>query len=628
MYERIKTRIYSDAAQASKVIADQIIKLINTNDELDNSTVLGLATGSSPIPVYELLIQNFKKGRVSFRNVVSFNLDEYYPMEPTNQQSYVRFMHEQLFNHIDIKKENIYIPDGTIEKEAVKKYCLNYEDKIKNYGGIDLQLLGIGRTGHIGFNEPGSFKNSRTRLVTLDQLTRKDAAADFNGEENVPRHAITMGLGTILDSEKAILMAWGEHKSSIVSIAIEGKVTDKVPATFLQKHENTEAIIDEAASVHLKRVKTPWLVNLCHWDNSLIKKAVIWLSQKCNRPVLKLTKEDYNKNGLGDLITEKGPTYDINIQVFNQVQHTITGWPGGKPKVDDADRPERSEPFPKRVLVLSPHPDDDVLGMGGTLMRLVEHGHRVNVAYQTSGSNGVSKEEALRFADFILDYNDEGWPGKNSLTFERETLTDQYLFTNNSEELEKIKKLIRKGEAKAAGRYMGLLLENIHFMEMPFYNSGSKRKKPLTSSDIALIISMFKEIKPHQIYAAGDLLDPHGTHRICWKAIKKALTAVKYEDWFENCYVWLYRGVWQEWEIADIDMAVPLSPGELKRKRNAIYKHTSQKDGPLYPGNDSREFWERVNQRNRKTAIKYDKLGLAEYEAIEGFKKWNINHNN
>ena len=628
MYERINTSIYSDAAQASKVIADQIIKLINTNDELDKSTVLGLATGSSPIPVYELLIQNFKKGRVSFRNVVSFNLDEYYPMEPTNQQSYVRFMHEHLFNHIDIKKENIYIPDGTIDKEEVKKYCLNYEDKIKEYGGIDLQLLGIGRTGHIGFNEPGSFENSRTRLVTLDQLTRKDAAADFNGEENVPRHAITMGLETILDSEKVILMAWGEHKSSIVSIAIEGKVTDKIPATFLQKHQNTEAIIDEAASVHLKRVKTPWLVKLCQWDNSLTKKAVIWLSKKCNRPVLKLTKEDYNQNGLGDLITEKGPTYDINIQVFNQVQHTITGWPGGKPKVDDADRPERSEPFPKRVLVLSPHPDDDVLGMGGTLMRLVEHGHRVNVAYQTSGSNGVSKEEAHRFVDFILDYNEEGWPGKNSSIFERETLTDKSLFTNNSEEIEKIKKLIRKGEAKAAGRYMGLLMENIHFMEMPFYNSGSKRKKPLTSSDIDIIISMFKEIKPHQIYAAGDLLDPHGTHRICWEAIKKALTAVQHEDWFENCYVWLYRGVWQEWEIADIDMAVPLSPGELKRKRNAIYKHTSQKDGPLYPGNDNREFWERVNQRNRKTAIKYDKLGLAEYEAIEGFKKWNINHNN
>lgn len=631
VYERIPAKVYESAEIASKYVADQIADLIRTKNEAGETTVLGLATGSTPIRVYDELVRRHREDRLSFANVITFNLDEYYPIEPTAVQSYVRFMDEYLFDHIDIKKENVHIPDGTLARDDVQNYCAGYEQKIRESGGIDLQLLGIGRTGHIGFNEPGSVRETRTRLITLDQLTRTDAAADFFGQENVPRQAITMGIGTILESKKVILMAWGEHKAAVVARTIEGEISEQVPATFLQEHSNTEFVLDEAATSQLTRRKTPWLVGPCEWTEALTKKAVVWLCGKQDKPILKLTDEDYNENGLSDLITHYGPAYDINIRVFNQIQHTITGWPGGKPDADDTHRPERAVPFPKRVLVFSPHPDDDVFSMGGTLMRLVEHKHEVHVAYQTSGSNGVYDEEAIRFADFVIGYHEafgmETGQVREVFSEILNYLSEKSLEDVDTEELRKIKELIRAGEAKAACRYVGIPLVRAHFLNMPFYETGGSRKKPLGDKDVGLMVDLIREIKPHQIYAAGDLSDPHGTHRLCLEALKKAIGQVKEEQWFQDCYVWLYRGAWQEWEVHEIEMAVPLSPGELTRKRNAIFKHESQKDRPLYPGNDSREFWERVDQRNRGTAQAYDDLGLAEYEAIEGFVRWQTFNN-
>jgi len=622
-FERIKTEVFKNSAEGSKYVANQIVNLIKQNNKNEKKTVLGLATGSTPIPVYDELIRHHKQDGLSFNNVITFNLDEYYPINPKASQSYVRFMQENLFDELDIKKENIHIPDGTLKQGEIQKFCRAYEEKIKKYGGIDLQLLGIGRTGHIGFNEPGSSRRSLTRLVTLDRITRKDAASDFGGEENVPRQAITMGIRTIMNSNKIILMAWGEHKADIVAQTVEGIVTDQVPATFLQEHSKTEVILDSAASSNMIRKKSPWLIGSCQWTDDLTKRAVVWLSQKVQKPVLKLTDEDYNENGLSELITENGPAYDINLKVFNLIQHTITGWPGGKPLADDTSRPERAKPFPKRVLVFSPHPDDDVFSMGGTLMRLSNHGHEVNIAYQTSGSNGVYDDEAIRFIDFVIDYH---------LAFGLETGNVQKLFQDirkelssksiddsDSNELRKIKELIRSGEAKSACRYIGVPLENVHFLNLPFYETGGRRKKPVGKKDIEKMLSVIRKIKPHQIYAAGDLSDPHGTHRICLNLLKIALKKIEKENWFKDCYLWLYRGTWQEWEAHDIEMAVPLSPDELNSKKIAIFKHESQKDRPLYPGDDKREFWERVEQRNRNTAKKYDQLGLAEYEAIEGF---------
>lgn len=627
-FEKIPTVIYEESSEASVAVADEIAELIRQNGSENKSTVLGLATGSTPVRVYDELVRLHKEEGLSFKNVISFNLDEYYPIESNSLQSYVRFMNEHLFDHIDIPDENVHIPDGTIPEDRVHKYCEEYEQKIADAGGLDIQILGIGRTGHIGFNEPGSRPDSLTRLITLDKITRKDAASDFFGEEYVPRRAITMGVGTILEADKIILMAWGEGKAPIIRESVEGDINESVPATYLQNHDNTIFVLDEASAEKLTRINTPWLLTSCYWDEKLIRKAVVWLCQKLDKPVLKLTDENYNENGMGDLIASKGPAYNINIKVFNELQHTITGWPGGKPKEDDKYRPERAEPFPKKALIFSPHPDDDVISMGGTLIRLVDHGHDVHVAYQTSGNIAVFDDDVIRFADFVTDYAE---------TFEMKDKKAQSLFKEithylknkepgqvDSPEIKEIKGLIRRGEAKAAGRYCGVPEENLHFLDMPFYETGRVKKKPLSDEDIQIAVDLLRKIKPEQIYAAGDLSDPHGTHRVCLKAIFMALDQVKEEEWAKDCYVWLYRGAWQEWDVNEIEMAVPLSPLELTRKRRAIFKHQSQKDRPLFPGSDTREFWQRSEDRNKATAQTYDDLGLAEYEAIEGFVRYHF----
>ena len=627
-HERIPTRVCAQAEQASAAVAGEIAALIRQRAAENKPCVLGLATGSTPIGVYAELVRLHREEGLSLANVVTFNLDEYFPMQPFELQSYRRFMREHLFDLVDIRPENAHLPDGTISVEQVADYCRAYEQQIKAAGGLDLQLLGIGRTGHIGFNEPGSPADSRTRLIALDRVTRMDAASDFFGEEHVPRRAITMGVGTILESRRIIMMAFGEGKAAVVAQAVEGPVTQTVAASFLQNHPNALVVLDEAAAASLTRFKTPWLLGPVEWDQAAIRKAVIWLAQTMKKPILKLTEEDYNESGLQDLVAAHGPAYDINIDVFRAIQETITGWPGGKP--DPRKRPgdirRRTDSiFPKRVLIFSPHPDDDVISMGGTLLRLVDQGHEVHVAYQTSGNIAVFDGDAVRFADFVAEFNRQFGVGEGAERLDRQV--EEFVRNKKPGQLDspmllEIKGMIRRGEARAAARECGLPVERLHFMDLPFYETGTVRKKPLGEEDVQLTVDLLEKVQPHQIYAAGDLSDPHGTHRVCLAAVMKAVERVRVHDWFRACEVWLYRGAWQEWEPDRIEMAVPLSPSELMRKRSAIFKHQSQKDRAMFPGHDEREFWQRAEARNRQTAKLYDQLGLAEYEAIEGFVQW------
>lgn len=627
--EKIFTAIYDEPEMVSKLIAKEIIHTIKKKALEGKPCVLGLATGSSPITIYRELVRYHLIEGVSFKHVITFNLDEYYPMNPDDLQSYVRFMHEHLFDHIDISPENIHIPDGCIAESDVEDYCRAYEAKIKALGGIDLQLLGIGRTGHIGFNEPGSGEQTVTRMINLDHVTRMDAASDFFGLEYVPVKAITMGIRTIMDARKIILIALGEGKAPIVQRTIEGQVSDQVPATFLQYHKNAIMVIDAAAAAELQRSKAPWTMGNINWTDSLIKKAVIWLSETLGKPILKLTDRDYSEYGMSNLILNHGTAYNINLNVFNGLRYTITGWPGGRPGEDDSKRPERAMPEHKRVLIFSPHPDDDVISMGGTFIRLVDQGHEVHVAYQTSGNIAVFDSDVLRYADFYESINKDiraTNTGSGLSLFEqvKSDILNKKKGDIDSDLVQRIKGLIRMGEARDACRYVGIPDKQMHFMHLPFYETGRVKKNPVTQADIDITKALIESIQPHQVYIAGDLSDPHGTHRVCLSIILEALGQLKQLEFMKDCWIWLYRGAWQEWPIDEIDMAVPLSPDELIKKRKAIFKHQSQKDSALFPGNDPREFWVRAEERNKSTAVKYDQLGLAEYEAIEAFKRYFI----
>ncbi len=625
-FEKLPTRIWKNADEASVHVAQSIALAIRQKQQEGEPIVLGLATGSTPIKVYDELVRQHKEEGLSFQNVITFNLDEYYPMQPDAEQSYVHFMREYLFDHVDIKPENIHIPDGRISMDEIGKYCEDYEKKIDAYGGLDIQLLGIGRTGHIGFNEPGSWENALTRLVKLDALTRQDATKDFILEENVPYRAVTMGIASIMKAKKIYMMAWGSHKAPIVQKAIEGPVSETIPATFLQKHPNIITILDTEAAGELTRVKTPWLVGLCNWNKDLITKAVIWLSITAEKPLLKLTDEDYNEHGLSDLVVEYQSAYKLNIEIFNRLQHTITGWPGGKPNSDDSTRPERATPAKKRVIIFSPHPDDDVISMGGTFLRLVEHGHEVHVAYQTSGNIAVHDHDALRYLEFFREFGDhnslEGENLLKKLTKIERFLQKKKPGQSDSNDVRLVKGLIRRGEARAGARFCGLPDKQIHFLDMPFYETGRARKKPLGQADIQIVEKLLQDIRPHQVYAAGDLADPHGTHRVCLDAITQSFQNLQKEKWMKDCWLWMYRGAWHEWGIHEIEMAVPLSPHELMKKRRAIFMHQSQKDSAPFPGSDAREFWQRAEDRNMETAKTYNDLGMAEYEAMEAFVRW------
>ena len=618
-YEKLHNVIVSSAAKGSELIAQEIADIIRAKQAKGKNCVLGLATGSSPLSVYAELVRMHKEEGLSFQNVVSFNLDEYWPMGKENLQSYHYFMHENLFDHIDIKPENIHIPDGEVKANQVRTYCQAYEAKIEAAGGLDFQLLGIGRTGHIGVNEPGSNQNSRTRLVNLDHITREDAAEGFQGLEYVPKRAITMGIATVLSAKRIVLMAWGQKKSEVVQQAIEGTVTSQLPSSFLQMHKNTTLVLDEEAAAELTRIKTPWIVQTCEWNDKLKYQAVVWLCRKTGKSVLKLTESDYNENALADLL-ETQSVYDLNIEIFNRLQHTITGWPGGKPDADDSHRPERARPKSKRVIIFSPHPDDDVISMGGTLDRLISQGHEVHVAYQTSGSIAVSNQEALKFIEVACDM----MLGAESNTLRELRAKIDKLKDGEipSAEIRNLKTIIRQREAIAATRYLGLPDENVHFLKLPFYETGAVKKAPISQDDIDIMNHLIKSIRPHQIYAAGDLADPHGTHRLCIDALQQSLSQLRKEPFLKDCWVWLYRGAWHEYEPYEIDMAVPMSPAQVRRKRRAIFFHQTQKDGVMFQGNDPREFWVRAEDRNRETADIYRQLGLSDYAAIEAFKRY------
>jgi glucosamine-6-phosphate deaminase len=626
-YEKLPVTVYSNQQIASVAVANRIATLIRSKEANGEKTILGLATGVTPVGVYAELVRQHRQEGLSFKNVITFNLDEYYPMQPTAVQSYVTFMNENLFSHVDIVKENVHIPDGTLSQEDVAAFCLAYEQKITKLGGLDLQILGIGRTGHIGFNEPGSAPNSGTRLVTLDDLTRNDASRDFGGKQNVPTKAVTMGVGTIFKAREIILMAWSRKKAPIVKKAVEGEISGDVPATFLQLSDHVEFVLDEAAASSLTRFDTPWLVKDCVWENELKKKAVIWLANTTGKPVLKLTEEDYNNHGMAQLAVEQGPVYNINIDIFNQIQHTITGWPGGKPHTDDSQRPERAQPAQKRSIIFSPHPDDDVISMGGTFIRLVDQGHDVHVAYQTSGNTAVWDDDVLRFVEFAIDFNESIGEDNSRLKAiydeMRAFIPTKQPNQVDTKEIRDVKGFIRKTEAISGARYAGLPDNNIHFMALPFYETGKIKKNTAGEEDINLTIELLQKIKPHQIFAAGDFADPNGTHLVCFNIILGALNRLKEtEDWVKDCWLWMYRGAWQEFDTWEIEMAVPLSPQEVLRKRNAIFKHQSQKDRPVFPGDDAREFWVRAEDRTKETARSYDKLGMAEYEAMEAFVRY------
>jgi glucosamine-6-phosphate deaminase len=631
--EKVPVIIYDSDEEAAANVARRIADLIRERTAQKKTCTLGLITGSSVISLYGELVKMHREEQLSFTSVVTFNLDEYYPIQPDQIQSSAWFMYEHLFNHVDIKPKQIHIPDGTLPPERVEDFCREYEKAIEEAGGIDLQIISVGYKGHIGFNEPVTSRNTRTRIITLDHAKRHEAASDFFGEEYVPSKAITMGIETILDARSILLIASGEQRASIIKKVVENNTSLQLAVSSLQSHRDITVICDRAAASGLTKIQTPWFTGPVQWDKRLVRRAATWLALKMEKAILKLTEDDYSENELYDLLVHYGSAYQINLEVFHDVQNTITGWPGGKPdngSLHDHQKkvkPWQRGPFPKRCLIFSPHPDDDVISMGGTLIRLADQGHEVHIAYQTDGGNAVFDHDALRFADFVTEFSTIfGIAQKEIQKIEKhieQFLKHKKAQDSDSGEVCRIKALIRKTEAKAAGRACGIPEERLHFLNMPFYRDRHLKKREPSNDDVDLIIDLLKEVKPHQIYAAGDLSDPHGTHRICFRAIEAAFEVLKTEQWFKNCTVWLYRGAWQEWEPEQIDMAVPLSPDELMRKRFAIFKHQSQKDLAMFPGpEDKREFWQRAEGRNRATAQLYDKLGFAEYEAIEAFKEY------
>ena len=614
-FEKVPTRICSTEHEGAKAAADIVVSAINSHKE-NRLFALGLSTGRSPLGLYAELVNRYRAGEVSFANVEVYSLDEFFPMEPASPQSRNHRVNEDFLKYIDIKPENVHFPDGTVARDKVNDYCRKYEQMVD--GRIDLMIMGVGELGQIGFNEPGSYAHSTTRLVQLSYNTRKNQDKFFSNPNEVPKMAITMGLETIMGAKKIVLMMWGEDKAAVAHRLIEGEVNEEYPVTCLQEHDDVQVVIDEAAAQELTRVKEPWLVAPpIEWSDKLIRKAVIWLCQTVDKPILKLTHQDYIKNSLSDLL-ERVDTYDrINIRVFNEIQHIISGWPGGKPNADDSTRPVSSSPFPKRVIIFSPHPDDDVISMGGTFNRLIGQGHDVHVAYQTSGNVAVYDDVVLQNIDTAKEMG-----FGDAFDEIREIIANKKVGEPEPRKLLDLKGAIRRAEARAACRSIGLDdRTNAHFLNLPFYETGGIKKGKLSDDDIEIVKVLMREVKPHQIYAAGDLTDPHGTHRVCIEAVLRAFEEVKDDDWARECHIWLYRGAWQEWDLAVADMAVPLSPEELIRKRHAIFRHLSQKDIVPFPGEDAREFWQRAEERTQGTAALFNKIGLPEYQAIELFAK-------
>jgi glucosamine-6-phosphate deaminase len=634
-YEQAAIAVFPGSLEASSAVAAEIATLIRSRQAEKRAVVLGLATGSTPVSLYAELVRLHREEGLSFANVTTFNLDEYYPLSPHHVQSYRSFMRRHLFDHVDLDPARTHLPSGTVAKSEVDAHCAAYEAAIRAAGGIDFQILGIGRTGHIGFNEPGSPRHSLTRLVTLDPLTRRDAAGDFGGNDATPRHALTMGVRSILNARRVVLMAWGQHKAEIVRTAIEGEVNSHVSASFLQEHPAALFVLDTAAAGALTRNHTPWLIGALEdqglaWDERMTRRAILWLSQLRQKPILKLTDDDYNEAGLQDLLRIHGSAYETNLVGFYQMQHTITGWPGGRnpQKSKPGDPPVRplhassAQVFPKRVLLLSPHPDDDVISMGGTLCRLVDQGHEVHIAYEVSGAGAVSDEAVWRLLAFVRDSGLADSTQTARLQSLAQGLGEGAPLTETADLL-RWKGLMRRHEATSAARVCGVPEKQLHFLDLPLY-SAAPRSRSYGAADIGIMSDLLAKLQPHLIYAAGDLDDPHGTHRLCLHVLRDALgqAAAAKAPWLSAAELWLYRGAWADWPLDEIDLAVPLSPQEVLRRRRAIFRHETQKDQALFLGEDRREFWQRTEDRSRRLAQAYNALGLAEYEAIEAFKRY------
>ena len=591
--------------------------------------MLGLGTGQSLTPVYDELIRIHNEKKVSFKNVVVFNAYEYFPLKANSAISSIHQLRERFLDKVDIPAQNVYTLDGSIAQDEVQQLCRLYEERIQTFGGIDIMLLGIGRIGNIATNEPGSGINTRSRLILIDATSREEMTMSFGGQEAVPPCSITLGIANILSARKIYLTAWGEEKADIIRHTVEGQVSESIPATYLQTHNDCHVVIDLAAAGKLTRIIHPWLVSSCKWTDKLTRAALVWLCGVTHKPILKLTNKDYNENGLSELLALYGSAYQCNIKIFNDLQHTITGWPGGKPNADDTYRPERATPFPKRVIVFSPHPDDDVISMGGTIQRLVKQGHDLHVAYETSGNIAVNDEEVTRFMHFVNGFNQIFIGDKDEVIKKMYKDIKKFLAEKKEGDIDTldvrhIKGLIRRGEARTACTYNHIPLDHVHFLDLPFYESGRIEKLPMTEKDVNIVRELLQQVKPHEIFVAGDLADPHGTHRKCTDAVLAAIDEEKNAgaEWLKDCRIWMYRGAWAEWEIENIEMCVPMSPEELRAKRNAILKHSSQMESAPFLGNDERLFWQRAEDRNRGTAKLYDDLGLACYEAMEAFVQY------
>ena len=628
-FEKVPTDIFPTIEEGAIDIANHLEADIKKREQEGRKYVMGVGSGSSLTPIFHELIKRHQAGKLSFKNVVVFNAYEYFPLSEENVNRGINQLKERFLNHIDIDVENIFTPDGTIAQNDVQEHCRQYEQHIKELGGLDVILLGIGRMGNIATNEPGSSITSASRLILIDETSREEMKMSFGSQESVPPCSITMGVSTILSARKIFLTAWGEEKAEIIKKTVEGKVSDAIPASFLQTHNDAHVVIDLSAAAKLTRIQHPWLVTSCKWTDKLVRSALVWLCQITGKPLLKLTNKDYNENGLSELLALYGSAYNANIKIFNDLQHTITGWPGGKPDADDTYRPERAKPFPKRVIVFSPHPDDDVISMGGTLRRLVQQGHDVHVAYETSGNIAVGDEEVVRFMHFIngfnqLFINDQDDVIKSKYKEIKKFLKNKKEGDIDSQDIRTIKGLIRRGEARTASTFNQIPLDHVHFLDLPFYESGKIEKLPMGEADVNIVRELITKVKPHQIYVAGDLADPHGTHRKCTDAVLAAIDLEKEAkaEWLKDCRVWMYRGAWAEWEIENIEMCVPISPEELRAKRNSILKHQSQMESAPFLGNDERLFWQRSEDRNRGTAKLYDDLGLACYEAMEAFVEY------
>ena len=628
-FEKVPTDIFPTIEEGAIDIANHLETDIKKREQEGRKYVMGVGSGSSLTPIFQELIKRHQAGKLSFKNVVVFNAYEYFPLSEENVNRSINQLKERFLNHIDIDVENIFTPDGTIAQNDVQEHCRQYEQHIKELGGLDVILLGIGRMGNIATNEPGSSLTSASRLILIDETSREEMKMSFGSQESVPPCSITMGVSTILSARKIFLTAWGEEKAEIIKKTVEGKVSDAIPASFLQTHNDAHVVIDLSAAAKLTRIQHPWLVASCKWTDKLVRSALVWLCQITGKPLLKLTNKDYNENGLSELLALYGSAYNANIKIFNDLQHTITGWPGGKPDADDTYRPERANPFPKRVIVFSPHPDDDVISMGGTLRRLVQQGHDVHVAYETSGNIAVGDEEVVRFMHFINGFNqlfanEQDEVIKSKYKEIKEFLKNKKEGDIDSQDIRTIKGLIRRGEARTASTFNQIPLDHVHFLDLPFYESGKIEKLPMGEADVNIVRELITKVKPHQIYVAGDLADPHGTHRKCTDAVLAAIDLEKEAkaEWLKDCRVWMYRGAWAEWEIENIEMCVPISPEELRAKRNSILKHQSQMESAPFLGNDERLFWQRSEDRNRGTAKLYDDLGLACYEAMEAFVEY------